>query len=92
VFGGSQGARAINDMMLAATPGLVAQVPGLEIWHQTGRGDEERIGPRTRGSGWSAPRVRVAEFLSDMATPYALVRPGAVPGRGDLAGGAGGGG
>ena len=43
VFGGSQGARAINDMMLAAMPALLAQVPTLEIWHQTGKGDQERV-------------------------------------------------
>ena len=70
VFGGSQGARAINDMMLAATRELVARVPGLEIWHQTGRGDEERVRAGYAGLGLTEPRVRVAAFLSDMATPY----------------------
>ena len=71
VFGGSQGARAINDMMLAATPGLLAQVPGLEIWHQTGRGDQDRVREAYAALGLATPRVRVADFLSDMATPYA---------------------
>ncbi len=70
VFGGSQGARAINDMMLAATPGLLARVPGLEIWHQTGRGDEERVRAGYAAIGLVDPQVRVAAFLSDMATPY----------------------
>jgi len=71
VFGGSQGARAINDMMLAATPALLARVPALEIWHQTGRGDQDRVRDAYAALGLEAPRVRVADFLSDMATPYA---------------------
>lgn len=70
VFGGSQGARAINDMMLAAMAGLIAQVPGLEIWHQTGRGDEERVRAGYAALGLGEGQVRVAAFLSDMATPY----------------------
>lgn len=70
VFGGSQGARAINDMMLAATAGLMARVPGLEIWHQTGRGDEERVRAGYAALGLAEPQVRVAAFLNDMATPY----------------------
>jgi len=71
VFGGSQGARAINDMMLAALPALLAQVPTLEIWHQTGRGDQDRVREAYAALGLASPRVRVADFLSDMATPYA---------------------
>jgi UDP-N-acetylglucosamine--N-acetylmuramyl-(pentapeptide) pyrophosphoryl-undecaprenol N-acetylglucosamine transferase len=71
VFGGSQGARAINDMMLAATPALLQRVPGLEILHQTGRGDEDRVRAGYAALGLAEPRVRVAAFLTDMATPYA---------------------
>jgi len=71
VFGGSQGARAINDMIVAATPALLTALPGLEIWHQTGKGDAARIEAAYAGLGLAAPRVRVAEFLTDMATPYA---------------------
>ncbi len=71
VFGGSQGAKAINDMIVAAAPALLAALPGLEIWHQTGRGDAGRIEAAYAGLGLATPRVRVAEFLSDMATPYA---------------------
>ncbi len=71
VFGGSQGARAINDMLLAAIPELLARVPKLEIWHQTGRGDAQRVEAAYAALGLAGPRVRVAEFLTDMATPYA---------------------
>ena len=71
VFGGSQGARAINDQIVAALPQLLTQVPTLEIWHQTGRGEAERIREGYAALGLHEPRVRVAEFLTDMATPYA---------------------
>ncbi|WAS97356.1 undecaprenyldiphospho-muramoylpentapeptide beta-N-acetylglucosaminyltransferase [Nannocystis punicea] len=71
VFGGSQGARAINDAVLAALPALLARLPGLEIWHQTGKGDDERVRDRYAALGLGEPRARVAAFLKDMATPYA---------------------
>jgi UDP-N-acetylglucosamine--N-acetylmuramyl-(pentapeptide) pyrophosphoryl-undecaprenol N-acetylglucosamine transferase len=39
VLGGSQGAHAINMAMVAAAPGLVRSLPGLEVVHQTGERD-----------------------------------------------------
>src|SRR5712692_9604918 len=36
VFGGSQGARAINEAMIAALPGLESQKESLQVTHQTG--------------------------------------------------------
>lgn len=39
VFGGSQGAHAINQAVLDALPGLAAAMPGLCIIHQTGEKD-----------------------------------------------------
>lgn len=39
VFGGSQGAHAINQAVLDALPQLVAAIPGLYIIHQTGEKD-----------------------------------------------------
>src|SRR5256885_7809364 len=39
VFGGSQGARAINQAMIESLPGLCERVPGLHIIHQTGQRD-----------------------------------------------------
>src|SRR5579864_640548 len=39
VFGGSQGAHAINAAMMAALPALRGKVPGLHIIHQTGERD-----------------------------------------------------
>ncbi|MCY1054051.1 undecaprenyldiphospho-muramoylpentapeptide beta-N-acetylglucosaminyltransferase [Nannocystis sp. SCPEA4] len=71
VFGGSQGARAINDAVLAALPALLQRLPDLEIWHQTGKGDEERVQQGYAALGLGEPRARVAAFLKDMAAPYA---------------------
>ncbi|MDC0715719.1 undecaprenyldiphospho-muramoylpentapeptide beta-N-acetylglucosaminyltransferase [Nannocystis bainbridge] len=71
VFGGSQGARAINDAVLAALPGLLERLPNLEIWHQTGKGDEARVRDGYAALGLGEPRARVAAFLKDMAAPYA---------------------
>ena len=62
VFGGSQGARQLNDAMLEAIPSL-AGTP-LEIFHQTGEADRERVasayarpvcGPRWRPSSPRCP-------------------------------------
>ncbi|HEY8378595.1 MAG TPA: undecaprenyldiphospho-muramoylpentapeptide beta-N-acetylglucosaminyltransferase, partial [Nannocystis sp.] len=71
VFGGSQGARAINDAVLAALPILLQRLPGLEIWHQTGPVDEARVRDGYAALGLGEPRARVAAFLKDMAAPYA---------------------
>jgi UDP-N-acetylglucosamine--N-acetylmuramyl-(pentapeptide) pyrophosphoryl-undecaprenol N-acetylglucosamine transferase len=39
VFGGSQGAHAINEAVTAALPALMERVPGLHFIHQTGERD-----------------------------------------------------
>ena len=39
VFGGSQGAHAINQVVMQSAPELVKRVPGLHIVHQTGERD-----------------------------------------------------
>jgi UDP-N-acetylglucosamine--N-acetylmuramyl-(pentapeptide) pyrophosphoryl-undecaprenol N-acetylglucosamine transferase len=39
VFGGSQGAHAINEAVLQALPALIATVPDIHIIHQTGEKD-----------------------------------------------------
>ncbi|MCR4403186.1 MAG: undecaprenyldiphospho-muramoylpentapeptide beta-N-acetylglucosaminyltransferase [Firmicutes bacterium] len=43
VFGGSQGARAINEAMVAAVPDLLARNRDLQVIHQTGRRDHEWV-------------------------------------------------
>jgi UDP-N-acetylglucosamine--N-acetylmuramyl-(pentapeptide) pyrophosphoryl-undecaprenol N-acetylglucosamine transferase len=61
VFGGSQGAHAINVAMMEAAPRLAGS--GLEITHQTGVRDLEAVRDAYRAAGLKA---RVDAFLYDM--------------------------
>ena len=63
VFGGSQGAHAINVAMVEAAPRLVAAAPGLEITHQTGERDLEMV---RDGYGRAGLQARVEPFLYAM--------------------------
>ena len=63
IFGGSQGARAINSAMLEALPLLRQRLPDLTITHQTGEGDCERVSDAYRTLGIQA---KVVPFLYDM--------------------------
>jgi UDP-N-acetylglucosamine--N-acetylmuramyl-(pentapeptide) pyrophosphoryl-undecaprenol N-acetylglucosamine transferase len=71
VFGGSQGARAINSALVESASALADALPGLEIWHQTGTGELERVREGYAAAGLSEPRVRVVPFIKDMTEPYA---------------------
>jgi len=64
VFGGSQGAHAINVAMMEAAPRLAAFGPRLEVTHQTGPQDLELVRARYREVGLEA---EVAAFYDDMA-------------------------
>jgi len=65
VFGGSQGARQINDLMLAALPSL--DPDNLRIVHQTGAEDRERVDAAYAAAGFQA---EVLEFEPDMPQRY----------------------
>lgn len=65
IFGGSQGAQAINSAVLEGLPVLMARMPTLTITHQTGEGDYERVREGYRALGISA---NVVSFLYDMPT------------------------
>src|ERR1700689_1126887 len=54
VFGGSQGARAINEAMIRCLPELLRQAPGIHIIHQTGERDYNDARAAYRGCGESA--------------------------------------
>ncbi len=71
VFGGSQGAQKVNSSVLEALPALLEKLPTLEIWHQTGSLDLERVEAGYREVSMSPPRARVTAFIKDMAKPYA---------------------
>jgi UDP-N-acetylglucosamine--N-acetylmuramyl-(pentapeptide) pyrophosphoryl-undecaprenol N-acetylglucosamine transferase len=63
VFGGSQGARAINQAMVESLPGLRANIPGIHIIHQTGQRDYDHVLAAYQQSGISG---EVYKFIDDM--------------------------
>ena len=63
IFGGSQGAHAINVAMVEAAPKLAAHPGGLAITHQTGARDLEHVRDGYRRAGLEA---RVEPFLYAM--------------------------
>lgn len=69
IFGGSRGARAINNAMLEALPRLEAWRSRLRIVHQTGSDDLQRIREGYAQAGW--PQENVVPFIDDMAAAYA---------------------
>lgn len=68
IFGGSQGARAINNAMAAALADLEKYVGRLTITHQTGAADLERIEAAYSASAFAKADVR--PFISDMFTEF----------------------
>jgi UDP-N-acetylglucosamine--N-acetylmuramyl-(pentapeptide) pyrophosphoryl-undecaprenol N-acetylglucosamine transferase len=78
VFGGSQGARQINEAMLEAAASLDSA--SLEIFHQAGEADRERV---AAGYAKAGLRATVVAFEPDMPARYrwadlALCRSGAL--------------
>src|SRR5947209_4821147 len=70
VFGGSQGARAINDAVLAALPRLERHADVLRIVHQTGESDFERVRAGYDAAGWGE-RADVRKYIDDMVAFFA---------------------
>jgi UDP-N-acetylglucosamine--N-acetylmuramyl-(pentapeptide) pyrophosphoryl-undecaprenol N-acetylglucosamine transferase len=68
VFGGSQGAHAINQAMLEALPKLMEAVPDIHIMHQTGERDyheAQALYLRTMVS------AEISPFIDDMPAAFA---------------------
>ncbi len=63
IFGGSQGAHAINVAMADAAPDLAASTRRPEITHQTGAADREMVEEAYRRAGL---RARVEPFIDAM--------------------------
>src|SRR5229473_1881700 len=68
VFGGSQGANAINQAMIQCLPELVKQVPNVHIIHQTGERGYNDAQAAYRQAGSSA---EVYPFITDMPAFFA---------------------
>ncbi len=67
VFGGSQGAKALNELLPRAFAKLLEDVPFATILHQCGRGRLEETLARYREAQVPAERFQVVEFVSNMA-------------------------
>ena len=67
VFGGSQGARILNENMPRAIGPLLAAVEGLTVLHQSGARHIEATRAAYVESGADGARWRVEAFLDDMA-------------------------
>lgn len=65
IFGGSQGAKAINDAAIDAVKKLV-QRGSISVVHQAGKTDFARVQAAYDGQ----PNVVVREFIDDMASEY----------------------
>lgn len=68
VFGGSQGAQAINQAMVAAAPEVLRQIPALHIIHQTGERDYNDVQAAYERAG---VRAEVSAFIDDMPAAFA---------------------
>src|SRR5207247_2049672 len=71
VFGGSAGARRLNQAMLDALGRLGPTLAGLDLTHQTGAADLETVRAGYAARGLAA---RVEPFLADMAAAYAAAQ------------------
>ena len=73
IFGGSQGARAINQAMIAALPHLAVQKNLLRITHQTGELDFGAVRAGYEAAGWTDV-VDVRRYIDDMIAQFAPAR------------------
>ena len=69
IMGGSQGAQAINKVMLQSIPRLQALVPGLQIIHLTGK-----YGYKEAKEAYDGTEINsfVSEFYNDIGAAYRL--------------------
>lgn len=69
IFGGSQGARPLNECMVPAVAQLLQQIPTLRVVHQTGKTQVEEVGSAYIRAG-CAEQVEVVDFITDMPQAY----------------------
>ena len=73
VFGGSQGAHAINEAMFRCLPELRRQAPGIHIIHQTGERDynDAVAAYRSFDESGMGEAAEVFKFIEDMPAAFA---------------------
>ena len=67
VFGGSQGASAINRAVVRSAPLMVRSIPGLQIIHQTGVRDRESVAAEYANLGIAA---EVSAFIDPLSAAF----------------------
>jgi UDP-N-acetylglucosamine--N-acetylmuramyl-(pentapeptide) pyrophosphoryl-undecaprenol N-acetylglucosamine transferase len=70
VVGGSQGARAVSELVCGAAPLLAQAGIDFSLVHQTGSADLQRMTERYQAFGLGG-QVTVTAFIDDMAAAYA---------------------
>ncbi len=80
VFGGSQGAKAVNSAMIEGLSDMLTRHPRLKVTHQTGEADYARVSDAYRRTGIAAT---VTPFIYDMpaaitAADLVVARSGAM--------------
>lgn len=73
VFGGSQGAHAINQVVMQSAAELLTQVPGLRIVHQIGERDynDAQVAYAGLGEAVQGGAVEAHRFIDDMPGTFA---------------------
>jgi UDP-N-acetylglucosamine--N-acetylmuramyl-(pentapeptide) pyrophosphoryl-undecaprenol N-acetylglucosamine transferase len=72
VFGGSQGAHAINEAMIRCLPELQRQAPGIHIIHQTGERDyNDALAAYQSLTSTTGESAEVFKFIEDMPAAFA---------------------
>jgi UDP-N-acetylglucosamine--N-acetylmuramyl-(pentapeptide) pyrophosphoryl-undecaprenol N-acetylglucosamine transferase len=72
VFGGSRGARHVNDAMVGLAPALVAE-PSLRVVHVAGRIEAASVAERVAGAlgGQPSERYQVRDYIDEMGDAIA---------------------
>jgi UDP-N-acetylglucosamine--N-acetylmuramyl-(pentapeptide) pyrophosphoryl-undecaprenol N-acetylglucosamine transferase len=69
IFGGSQGAQAINTAVIDALPKISVGDVTVEVTHQTGESEFEKVREAYTRTGWE--RADVRRYISDMVSQFA---------------------
>ncbi len=68
IVGGSLGAKVLNDTVPQAMNQI--KVQNIDVWHQTGSGNEKSVYQSYKQYGLLGENVKVSEFIDDMSAAY----------------------
>jgi UDP-N-acetylglucosamine--N-acetylmuramyl-(pentapeptide) pyrophosphoryl-undecaprenol N-acetylglucosamine transferase len=70
VVGGSLGAQVLNKIVPQSVRGLNSKFDCISIWHQTGKGNQEKVVSEYDNNVVANGTIKVDEFITDMAAAY----------------------